>query len=63
MSLSYGLGPYIFHIPVGVAYVAVKVGKYGLPGECLELFGPQLRPQLAHEPLKLKGPLHKQSAF
>ena len=63
MSLSYDLGPYIFHIPVGAAYVAVKVGKYALPGGCLELSGPQSGPQLAHEPLKLKGPLHEVSAF
>lgn len=53
MSLSYDLGPYIFHIPMGAAYVAVKVGKYGLPGGCLELLGPQLGLQLACEPLKL----------
>ena len=63
MSLFYALGPCIFHILVGAAYVAVKVGKYDLPGGSLELLGPQSGPLLAHEPLQLKRLLHEVSAF
>ena len=63
MSLFYVLGSCIFHIPVGAVYVAVKVVKTVLAGEVLELSGPQLGPQLAQKPLKLKGHLHGVSAF
>ena len=63
MSLFYVLGPCIFHIPVGAVYMAVKMMKAVLAWRVLELLGPQLGPQSAHEPLKLKGHLHGVSAF
>ena len=48
---------------MGAMYVAVKVVKAVLAGGLLELLGPQLGPQSAHEPLKLKGHLHGVPAF
>ena len=63
MSLFYVLVPCIFHIPVGAVYVAAKVVKAVLARGVLELLGPQLGPQSAHEPLKLKGHLQGVSAF
>ena len=63
MSLFYVLGPYIFHTPVGPVYAAVNVAKAVLAGGVLVLSGPQLGPQLAQEPLKLRGHLHGVSVF
>ena len=63
MSLSYDLGPYIFHIPMGGVQVAVKVANALLAegGDVLQLL--PLTAQLMKRPLKLRGLLLKAYAF